>query len=225
MSRVLLLLTLFAISCSSPYLRNRGRDALDIFTVEFQTRAYGASVRAGPVKAGLYHKSADGAAAGLRGGDLGVHHDAEFAVLFFGADYFQKKPLGDLETPSEEDSKTAEETDPSQTALRGKEFRARSPFGTTQPAQKKRSVFKKKGGFAPASYYTQLEVSLGIFFGVKLGINPGELLDALLGWTTLDIFRDDEPFETEQEKALRDNPLYDRLTDEQRQKLKEQMAK
>lgn len=41
-------------------------------------------------------------------------------------------------------------------------------------------------------YYTQCEVAVGTFFpSIRLGFNPGELLDFILGWTTIDIFRDD----------------------------------
>lgn len=42
-----------------------------------------------------------------------------------------------------------------------------------------------------AYYYTQLEVAAGLGYTVRLGFNPGELLDFLLGWTTIDIFGDD----------------------------------
>ena len=38
---------------------------------------------------------------------------------------------------------------------------------------------------------TQLEVAGGIVATGKLGLNPGELLDFLLGWTTLDLYDDD----------------------------------
>jgi len=41
------------------------------------------------------------------------------------------------------------------------------------------------------AYYTEGEVALGCHYTVRLGVNPGELLDFLLGWTTLDIYGDD----------------------------------
>jgi hypothetical protein len=40
-------------------------------------------------------------------------------------------------------------------------------------------------------YYTQIEVAAGLYRGIRLGINPGEILDFILGWTTIDIFDDD----------------------------------
>jgi len=245
-----LLVLLFTISCSSPYLRNRGHDALDVFTVEFQTRSYGASVRAGPVKLGLSYKSPNGLDVGLRGGDFGRHSSAEFTAIAIGADYFQKNPLTDLmdkqqktptdqkadkdkkdntppaiETPESEAATETPRLPVALPALRDKEFRARSPFGTTIALQKKTALLKKPGNFAPLTYYTGIEVSLGLFFGIRIGLNPVEFLDAVVGWTTLDLFGDDEPYETAQERELKKNPLYNTLTDEQKQKLREQMRK
>jgi hypothetical protein len=43
----------------------------------------------------------------------------------------------------------------------------------------------------PAPYWTNIEVSAGVLVGVRVGFNPGELLDFLLGFTTLDIYGDD----------------------------------
>lgn len=40
-------------------------------------------------------------------------------------------------------------------------------------------------------YFSQIDVVVGIGRGIRLGCNPGELLDFLLGWTTVDIFNDD----------------------------------
>ena len=43
----------------------------------------------------------------------------------------------------------------------------------------------------PYSYYTQIEMAAGLGGTLRLGVNPGEFVDFLLGWTTLDIFDDD----------------------------------
>lgn len=42
-----------------------------------------------------------------------------------------------------------------------------------------------------AFYYTQIEAAAGLWYTARLGFNPGELLDFLLGWTTIDILSDD----------------------------------
>ena len=41
------------------------------------------------------------------------------------------------------------------------------------------------------SYYTDIECVAGFLLLIRIGFNPGELLDFLLGWTTLDIYDDD----------------------------------
>ncbi|MBL8021876.1 MAG: hypothetical protein JNM27_19535 [Leptospirales bacterium] len=265
--RPLLVGLLFLVSCSSPYLKNRTRDGLDILTLEVQTKTYGASVRTGPIKFGMSYKSPQGLDAGLRGGDFGRHASAEFTAFAMGPDYFQKLPFSDLgnepaaqdseSTPPEKEAKPADEgeqsverakqnggeatrteaanTEAGQDSeaekaallmrLRGKEYRVRSPFGTTVPLQQRKLVLKKRGSFAPASYYTQIDLNLALYFGIRVGLNPGELIDAILGWTTIDIFSDDEPFESDQEKKLKENPLYNSLSEEQKQKLREQLSR
>ncbi|MDT8390564.1 MAG: hypothetical protein RRC34_08670 [Lentisphaeria bacterium] len=61
---------------------------------------------------------------------------------------------------------------------RGKSFSAKAPLPflglTRQP-----------------EYYTQIEVVVGVLGSIRLGFNPGELLDFILGWTTLDIYGDE----------------------------------
>ena len=43
----------------------------------------------------------------------------------------------------------------------------------------------------PAPYYTDCEVILGLGVSVRIGLNPGELLDFVLGWVGVDIYSDD----------------------------------
>ncbi len=42
-----------------------------------------------------------------------------------------------------------------------------------------------------SNYYTQLEFAAGIRYGFRIGFNIGETLDFILGWTTIDILKDD----------------------------------
>jgi hypothetical protein len=46
----------------------------------------------------------------------------------------------------------------------------------------------------PSEYYTQIEVTVGLVVPVRLGVNPGEIVDFALGFTNVDIFGDDERF-------------------------------
>jgi len=43
----------------------------------------------------------------------------------------------------------------------------------------------------PMHYYSQIEIAVGLWKSFRLGFNPGELLDFILGWTTIDIYDDD----------------------------------
>ncbi|MBI3395976.1 MAG: hypothetical protein HY042_09085 [Spirochaetia bacterium] len=183
---------LTASNCASTYVQNRISDAGDIFTVELQTQSYGLAVRAGPIKAGLSYKSPDGYAVGLRGGRAGSHQTEELTLLLFGSDSFKRK----VDAPEKDQGPGKSQNAKDQTSLpdpRQKEFDARSPFGTKKSMQKTKSVLKGKTEFAPPYYYTQIEITVGIYFGIKLGINPGELLDFILGFVGIDIMGDDLP--------------------------------
>jgi hypothetical protein len=39
--------------------------------------------------------------------------------------------------------------------------------------------------------WTQLEATVGLWWSMRVGVNPGEMLDFLLGWATLDLYGDD----------------------------------
>jgi len=80
---------------------------------------------------------------------------------------------------------------------RGKDYNAqgRIPFIVSD-------VETEWAGFNP--YFTQIEVQAGLLLVPRLGLNPGELLDFLLGWTTLDIFGDDVGFESLEERMIRE---------------------
>ena len=241
---------LLATACSGHYLKNRSRDFADIGTLEVQTKSYGASVRLGPIQAGLSYKSPEGRTYGLRGGHFGRHNTAEFTALIFGADYFTAGPMKNLQNDgipeenknkqailpgaaSSEDIEELEELTASAGGFeniailrnRKKQYRARSPFGTTIPLIKKKSVLKKKEGFAPGYYFTQIDFSTGLYFGVRIGINPGELLDFILGWFTIDIYDDDEPFEDPRIRQLKKNPMWKSLDKKTQDKLLKEMRK
>ncbi len=239
--------------CAGTYLQNRWRDARDVFTLEVNTRAYGASARVGPLKVGAYYKSPAGFSGGLRGGHAGAYHSAEFTAGVFGADYFSERPLLELLPPkapkqsSEKSESKAEvagqESPPESEPARGKSktkpdaadaallsvqrrkaFRARAPFGTTAPAHANKSLLKEKSPvFTVPTYFTQMEVSLGVFGGVKLGFNPGELLDFLLGWFTIDLYGDDAPFPDPRLEKLRRNPLFRDLDPKTQERILKEM--
>ena len=154
--------------CSSPYFANRGRDAADIFTFTIG-KGGGAKARVGPLQAGLFFNEDF---AGLRGGGFGpqsawknekgkLPQDTDLLFFPLFGVYGLDSFHGSILPPG-----------------RHKEFEAVSPIPFIYTA-------------STPYYYTQIEVAVGFLATIRAGFNPGELLDFLLGWTTIDIFGDD----------------------------------
>ncbi len=230
---VILALVFFPLSCSSIYMKNRSRDFADIFTLQVRTQSYGASLRAGPVKVGLQYESPAGSVLGLRGGEISDYYEAAFALLLIGADYIQETPIEfNLKSSSKTKKNGPASIIPSPRQWRGKLYHARSPFGTQGDLQKRRNLLKgnKKNSegssdfLAPLSYYTDIQLSIGLYFGLRIGLNPGELLDFLLGWTTLDFMGDDGPYDPAL-KELKKYPFYRSLDEPTRKKFLEELRR
>ncbi len=155
------------------YFADRGRDAADIVTATVGV-GLGAKGRIGPVQTGLLFELP---LMGVRGGE-------------FSAD----NPLGSMFTTSSKVSGEAigitqgDEEFYMVKLDRHKEFYATSiDVGTT----KGMFVYKVKDQYCAPYYYTQIEAVIAIGPSIRIGFNPGELLDFILGWTTIDIFNDD----------------------------------
>lgn len=156
--------------CATPYMIDRRRDAADIFTARFGFGA-GAKVGIGPVQAGILASSDAG---GLRGGELSHTRlisggDIDFLVL--GYDEF---------VPPEGAASIVRK--------RNKEHKVRYAMLCIPAATQLTWPIPNK--YNP-SYFTQLEVVGGLFWTVRLGFNPGELLDFIFGWCGSDIYGDD----------------------------------
>jgi hypothetical protein len=190
---IAILLPLLLAQCSSLYRYQRAKDSADIFTFAFQTQSYGAALRTGPVKLGLNYKSREGRSVGLRAGEFGEFDDQDFSLFLIGSDL-----LFDLKREKTDPAKESlREKLPSTLKLRRKDVQARSPFGTTVPLQKAQPVFKEsktKHRFAPVHHQTGIEISAGLYFGIRFGFNVGELFDWAIGWSGGDPFGDDLPF-------------------------------
>lgn len=174
----LLLGAAFLCGCATPgYMSDRMNDAADIVTLSCSVGA-GAKARVGPVHAGVI---ATAGYMGLRGGEWSGsgEESVEFEALVL---------------PTEEGF-AFEQFEPADLACRrGKGFTASSavPFLTTSLAAPETQPLPRLERAHPDyGYFTQLEVSIGAVWVGRLGFNPGELLDFVLGWTTLDIFDDD----------------------------------
>ena len=167
---IALSLALACAGCGTPYMIDRGRDAADIFT--FTTgQGGGAKVRASVVNVGLLLCQDD---MGLRGGKI-----------------WDNIPTGWLFTESDitYTLRSAEEFDPKRFDPRGKHYDAYGWLGVMLPDCSDSWV---------VSYFTEIEVVLAVCKSVRIGLNPGEVLDFVLGWTTLDVFCDDVASEEQQ---------------------------
>jgi hypothetical protein len=177
------LLVAFLTGCASTggYLVDRGRDAADICTATLGAGA-GTKARVGPLQLGaLVTRDVFG----LRGGRIAwwwprdrasgnvVECDFFILPLFgFGIEDFEHEALYEPE--------------------RHKEFMAMKPLpfaalplaGDAGPHEWERSR-------EYWHYYTQIEAVVALGPSFRLGFNAGELLDFILGWTTIDIFKDD----------------------------------
>jgi len=164
-----LMLAACLTGCASTgdHLANRGRDLADIITIGTGLGG-GAKARIGPIQTGLF---ADMQMIALRGGQFPCGNDGfvlpsnlELEAFVAGVESFNPK-TGRSIAKQRRKSFTAEGGD--------------IPF-----------VMVAKPPGSP-SYYTQIEVAGGLLLNLRLGINPGELLDFILGWASIDVFKDD----------------------------------
>ena len=163
---ILLCAALVTSGCAtSPYLTDRGRDAADIVTLTVG-KGLGVAARVGPLPFawGVLNDKW-----GLQGGGFGRLEDSGTvgispAVVF---DYIDP-PDGE----AYERRKVAE-------------------VASFWLFSFHRDFFSKGKDPGGPNYITQIEVGVGLGGSIRLGFNPGELLDFILGWTTLDIFNDD----------------------------------
>ena len=174
--RLLLLPVLFCAGCASPYWQNRRADAADVFTAAVGV-GLGATARIGPLRAGLgAHYDLYGVEAGETG-QLGTL--AGLVVAGPSAGEVSFLLWGESGTDLYGSA-----------ARRGKNHCSiiASPTGGLGPVP----LWDPPGpaGGNPARW-TQIEVAAGLLGGVRLGFNPGELLDFVLGFFGVDLYDDD----------------------------------
>lgn len=185
---ILLTLIAFASGCTTPYMMDRKRDALDICT--FTTgMGGGAKCRVGPIQAGLFFNTDY---EGIRGGA-----------------HIYKKSIGKLPVRTEDMDMTA--TLPILPTHGGFGLHSIEMFGDAEVGKYyRKKQFKAGGAIIPGlvvtmsgadniwgcltsspSYYTQIDIAGGLVGTIRFGLNPGELLDFLCGWFYIDIYGDD----------------------------------
>jgi hypothetical protein len=167
-----------ASGCGTPgVLGDRARDAADVFTLSAGS-GVGVRARAGPVHAGVI---ADIGTTGLRGGRFqnGLGHSAgelEYLVM----------PVDSIIAGQPKWTFAAEVFEPDDNRGKGYTAFSRVPFITT-------TIQTEKGQpqrwFHP--YLTQVELQFGLILMLRVGFNPVELLDLILGLVGVDILADD----------------------------------
>jgi predicted small secreted protein len=177
----LLLVAASTTGCASTkgYFVDRGRDVADVLTATVGV-GVGAKARVGPLDAGLL---VDFPVTGLKCGRCFLLSHMPLKL----------PPAGDLQWVLYEQewfqwNSTLERDDP-----RNKDFLHMADIG--EPLE---LIFNTPHTFNPDhnwrvnwSYETQIEVVVGLGPTLRLGLNPGELADFLLGWFGIDILKDD----------------------------------
>lgn len=163
---VVLLGCLMAAGCSSPYMVDRGRDATDMFTLAVERAVLNASVQVSRTVIGV--GLAEGNGYGLRSGALGVYEFSEVNLFFYANKQF---------IPNQYDM------DRNKGYLMHHYFNPFDPIGKDVP----RSSLEE----GSCCNWWQIEATAGLGVGIRAGVNVAEILDFILGWTTLDICQDD----------------------------------
>ena len=153
--------TVSGCASTGGYLADRGRDAADIFTVAAGV-GLGAKARIGPVGTGLLVQTD---MIGLRDG------------YFFTSSPSEKSMYYDvLLIYRAEDNAHNYNNNRKDNLKRKMNF----PF-----------IYEDLPAHLPACHWYQIEAVAALGPSVRLGFNPGELVDFLLGFATVDIFNDD----------------------------------
>ena len=163
-------LAAFCAGCASPYWQNRCADAADVFTATVGL-GYGATARVGPFHTGL---GANFDFYGMEAGEVGEL--SEFYSIIKGGGWIAEDDCTFFHGCSEINLGP-------RSVARGKAIAYHPsdvPFWNPPPPDSPN----------PARW-TQIEVAAGLLGGIRLGFNPGELLDLLLGFFGADLYGDD----------------------------------
>jgi hypothetical protein len=156
---------IFSGCSKTGYWQDRGWDAADVFTASFGYGA-GASARVGPLVGPSLIVQFD--QCGLRGGDFFARWGQDLGSVHFllvGGDTF----YSDSDIPD----------------IRKKEYSTwwfLVPISLNHPETHEPT---------PLYYFTQIEATVALGGSIRLGFNPGELVDLLSGILGYDLYKDD----------------------------------
>ena len=162
----IIILSLEITSCSG-YIKNRVNDVKDIVTLAFGL-GVGFGAHAGPINTGLGYIEDH---YDLRSSSIGKNTPGHFSSGYNAHFIFLGEESG-WENPD--------------ALSRAKQYKARCyivSFPEFESGDRGRPTIHP--------YFTQFEVSIGLIGSFRLGINPGEFVDFVLGFFNLDLFKDD----------------------------------
>ncbi len=168
-----LISALCAGCATTGYLGDRMRDAGDVFTMTVGMGA-GAKGRVGPAQVGLI-VSRD--LAGVRAGTVSIPWSLDTDFLLFPLYGFGFEWMDTTNQMVIERHKCVNTSKP-------------LPFLSLVDTGEK---FEHEWSFSREDlhYYTGIEIVIGLGGTLRVGVNPGEMIDFVLGWATIDIFNDD----------------------------------
>lgn len=178
---------------------HRENDWKDVFTFTVG-EGYGIKAAAGPAQLGIYNgNDMSGLRAGETGSNWGRIANYDYVHLVHGKEHFDG--WMDNRGPTTRGKVTAAEYYFPIFVLPA----ATDPYSREDIFTQERKV---TDGSRNRAYWTRLEIAMGFGYTVRVGFNPGELLDALLGYVGVDIYGDDITFaEREAARAhLYENP-------------------
>lgn len=201
-----LLLAAINGGCMSGYVGNRARDAADIMTFTLGAGS-GIKARVGPLQLAAFENTdLMGLRAGLgflHGADLVDNKEAYSPLPVFGnmnwadpvaVDAFTYGKHTVDEHRGEREYIHSRPQFPDWAGTFGREIFQHDPETSSER--------RGKGTLAaaplpvlvrsrPPAFYTQIEIAGGLLFTLRLGVNPGEFIDFVLGFTGIDLFGDD----------------------------------
>jgi hypothetical protein len=194
-----LLLLVLVSGCASTkaYFVDRGHDALDVFTLTFGT-GLGAKARVGPVMLACDFIDDFG---GLQSGEIFLQRDPTNTISDVAGSFSKKL---DERQGGYDNALFLIGSDASRNSeyvrARRKYYHAFYLLGIANDLSLYSVVYSPP-------YFSQIEIAVGLGLSVRLGFNPVELLDFLLGWFGIDIYDDDvEMKKARQERAEKSNP-------------------
>ena len=182
---VALSLAVLSAGCATPYMTDRARDAADVLTCAACSGG-GVKARVGPIGTGLF-LGMNYEQLGLRGGYAGRLGGGDCLENMLDVDVI----YGQMERFVPYDCPTV--------MLRGKAHLSDGYLGLNfaYPCPSTTLVYGEDRFVVRSSWrqtipqWTRIEAVFGFPVSLRLGFNPGELLDLILGWTTIDVFDDD----------------------------------